>query len=78
MDVSSIINLATTLMGYIPGRSSEIQKNVADDVMIKLLNMMTSNKYSGDEIKRLINNLTVDKIHKPNRRRLRIWYGEVE
>lgn len=62
-------------MGHLPIRSRGIQKNVADDVMIKLLEMMSGNKYTEDELKRLINNLTVDKVHKPNRRILRIRYG---
>ena len=74
-DVSSIINMAASLMGHMPGRSRDVQKNVADDVMIKLLEMMSRNKYSEGELKRLLNNLTVDKVHKPNRKRIRIGYG---
>lgn len=75
VDVSSIINMAASLMGHMPGRSRDVQKNVADDVMIKLLEMMSRNKYSEGELKRLLNNLTVDKVHKPNRKRIRIGYG---
>ena len=75
MDVSDVISAVATLMGHLPIRSRGIQKNVADDVMIKLLEMMSGNKYTEDELKRLINNLTVDKVHKPNRRILRIRYG---
>lgn len=75
IDVSTIVNMAASLMGHMPGRSRDVQKNVADDVMIKLLEMMSRNKYSESELKRLLNNLTVDKIHKPNRKRIRIGYG---
>lgn len=75
MDVSDVISTVATLMGHVPVRSRSIQKNVADDVMIKLLEIMSGNKYTEDELKRLINNLTVDKVHKPNRRILRIRYG---
>lgn len=73
--MSSIINMAASLMGHMPGRSRDVQKNVADDVMIKLLEMMSRNKYSEGELKRPLNNLTVDKAHKPNRKRIRIGYG---
>lgn len=75
MAVSDVISTVATLMGHVPVRSRGIQKNVADDVMIKLLEIMSGNKYTEDELKMLINNLTVDKVHKPNRRILRIRYG---
>ena len=74
-DVSSIINMAASLMGHMPGRSRDVQKNVADDVMIKLLEMMSRNKYSEGELKGLLSDLTVDKVHKPSRRRIRTGYG---
>lgn len=78
MDVSDLVNFVVSLLGHIPVRSRGVQKNVTDDVMIKLLEMISSGKYNGDELKRLINNLTVDKVHEPDRRRLRIRYEEGE
>ena len=76
MDMPDVINMVASLLGHMPVPSRSIQKNVADGVMIKLLEMMSSGKYSEGELKRLINNLTVDKVHEPNRRRLRIRYEE--
>lgn len=61
MEVSDMINAAASLMGHIPTQSRGIQKNVADDVMMKVLEMMSIDKYSECEMRRLLNNLTVDK-----------------
>lgn len=76
MDMSDMVNTAVSLLGHLPRRSTHIQKNVADDVMIKVLETISEGNYTGAELKTLINNLTVDKLHKPNHRRLRIRYEE--
>ena len=74
MDPSSLINFVTTLLGHLPWRSKNLQENVADDVMLKLVEKLPVGCYKEDEVRRQLDGLTVDKTHSPNNRKLSIYY----
>lgn len=73
-DPSGLINAVASALGHLPWRSKNLQKNVADDVMLKVVEILSTGRYKGDEVKLLLNGLTVDKVHEPNRKKLSIHY----
>ncbi len=75
-DPLAIINTVVSTLGHIPARSRGLQKNVADDVMLKLVEGMTKRRYKKYELKSMLNGLTVHKTHKPDQRKLSIRYEE--
>lgn len=74
MDPLAMINAAVSTLGHIPKRSRGLQKNVADDVMLKLVEGMTRRRYKTAELKSVLDGLTVHKTHKPDQRKLSIRY----
>lgn len=74
VDPSSLINLVTSVLGHLPWRSKNLQKNVAEDVMLKLMEILAVGHYKEDEVRRLLDGLTVDKTHSPNNKKLSIYY----
>ena len=48
--------------------------NVADDVMLKLIEGMQKGGCREDETMKLLDGLTVEKVHKPNSKRISIRY----
>ena len=74
MDAQDAINAVAARLVHVPARSRGIQKNVADDVMTRLLEMMPDGRCGEGELRRLINGLTADSVRGPGYGRLRIQY----
>ena len=68
-------NLATSVLGHLPWRSKDLRKNVAEDVMLKLVEKLAVGNYKEDEVRRLPDGLTVDTTHSPNNKKLSICYA---